>query len=298
MKKTKKLKFILTFCTAVALLTIARHTFDIYIPQPKEKTELLTIRKESTGRTAAEKKGTAGTDTTEKQDVQALQDEDPLMTALNALGVSDTDSAHLYLPEIYKPITYLNSYSACFPDINPVQLRAAITMGIEPVATREEALKYVETRQLVNISNSPYYAIDPLTHSIPYLTPECQELLNTICINFIDSLTAKGLQPHLPIITSVLRTSKDIKKLQSGNVNSTTNSCHCYGTTVDITYNRFYPITGNNKESRRNVVRYNAQMKKILAEVLLDLRMQGRCYVKHEIKQACFHLTIRPTNKN
>ncbi|MBQ2002670.1 MAG: hypothetical protein II240_05185 [Bacteroidaceae bacterium] len=45
--------------------------------------------------------------------------------------------------------------------------------------------------------------------------------------------------------------------------------------------------------SRKNVARYNERMKKILAQVLLDLRMQGKCYVKHERMQACFHLTVR-----
>jgi hypothetical protein len=27
--------------------------------------------------------------------------------------------------------------------------------------------------------------------------------------------------------------------------------------------------------------------------VLRDLKKQGRCYVKHEVKQACFHITAR-----
>ena len=294
-KYKHKYKFILTFCIVVAILAIIRHAFDRQMPQDyasrpitiatNHEVHVATLPHDSLNHPHTP----TPTDSSCKEDIETF--------TLKQLNVSSTDSAHPFLPEIYKPQTYVHSYSACFPDLNPVQLKAATSMGIEPVATREEALKYVENRKLVNITNSPFYVIDPLTHSIPYLIPECQDLLNTICINFIDSLKAKKMPLHIPIITSVLRTSKDIKKLQIHNVNSTTNSCHCYGTTVDITYNRFYPITGNNKESRKNIARYNAQMKKILAEVLLDLRMQGRCYVKYEQKQACFHLTIRPTNK-
>ncbi len=210
-----------------------------------------------------------------------------------SLGLTSRDSIELYLPEKYRPLTHVHSYSACFPDIQPVQLRAAMRNGISPIHSRQEAQAYIDQQLLVNITNSPFYVVDRLTHSMPLLVPKCQELLNTICVNFIDSLIAHGIPPHVPIVTSVLRTASDISKLQRNNVNATTHSCHCYGTTVDITYNRFYPITGSHHTSRQNVARYNERMKKMLAEVLLDLRMQGRCYVKHERKQACFHLTVR-----
>lgn len=318
MQRYNKKKFIIAFCIIVAVLAIIRHAFSIQttIPEEKETIEIAEAQVEhpNSGNTDImvdsadvseadiEEMDTEETDIEEADIEEASIEESETKVnvevsehqLLEKLGVCDSDSARLYLPEIYSPQKHVHSYSACFPDINPVQLRAAIAVGIPPVSTREEAQEYLDSHRLVNITNSPYYVVDPLTHSIPYLVPKCQELLNTICINFIDSLRSNGLPPHLPIVTSVLRTSKDIKKLQKGNVNSTTNSCHCYGTTVDITYNRFYPISGNHKESQKKVARYNAQMKKILAEVLLDLRMEGRCYVKHEVKQACFHLTVRP----
>ena len=121
---------------------------------------------------------------------------------------------------------------------------------------------------------------------MPYLVPKAQMLLNTIGINFVDSLQSKGMALHLPIVTSVLRTNDDIRSLQHGNGNSVTNSCHCYGTTIDITYNRFMPLAGHTP------TRYDDTLKKVLAEVLYDLRAQGRCYVKYERRQACFHLTV------
>ena len=31
----------------------------------------------------------------------------------------------------------------------------------------------------------------------------------------------------------------------------------------------------------------------ILSEVLRDMREQGRCYIKYEVKQGCFHMTVR-----
>lgn len=186
----------------------------------------------------------------------------------------------------------VHSWTQCFPDINDVQLVAAKKNGVKPVSSREEAEEYVRSHKLVNITNSPYYTVDDLKHSMPYLVPKAQQLLNTICLNFIDSLQVKGMPLHLPMVTSVLRTANDVSKLQRGNKNATTNSCHCYGTTVDITYTRFSPLTGE-YNGHAPLMRWNFQMKQILAEVLRDLREQGLCYVKYEHKQACFHLTVR-----
>lgn len=186
----------------------------------------------------------------------------------------------------------VHSWDDCFPDINDVQLASAKKYGIRPAKTRAEIQKYIDSHRLVRITNSPFYTVDDLTHSMPYLVPKAQQLLNTICMNFIDSLTVKGLPPHLPMITSVLRTTDDVAKLQRGNGNATTNSCHCYGTTVDITYNRFVPLTGTYDRSAE-LLRWDLKMKQVLAEVLNDLRLQNKCYVKYERKQACFHLTVR-----
>ena len=184
------------------------------------------------------------------------------------------------------------SYTECFPDIQDVQIVAAQKYGITPVRNRMEAETLVKQHQLVNICHSPFYAIDHLTHSIPYLVPRAQHLLNTICLNFIDSCQVKGLPIHLPIVTSVLRTTDDVTNLQKGNKNATTNSCHCYGTTVDIAYNKFMPMNGK-YESDMALLRWNEPMKRVLSEVLNDLRRQNLCYVKYERKQGCFHLTCR-----
>ena len=184
------------------------------------------------------------------------------------------------------------SYSKCFPDLQDVQIVAAQKNGITPVRNRAEAEKLVRQRSLVNITHSPYYVVDDLTHSMPYLVPKAQHMLNTIGVNFIDSCMAKGVPVHLLMVTSVLRTTDDVSRLQRGNKNATTNSCHCYGTTVDIAYNRFLPLNGG-YTPKPYLLRWDEPMKRILSEVLDDLRRQGICYIKYERKQGCFHLTCR-----
>ena len=37
----------------------------------------------------------------------------------------------------------------------------------------------------------------------------------------------------------------------------------------------------------------DVRLKQILSEVLNDQRHLGRCYVKYEVKQGCFHITVR-----
>lgn len=185
------------------------------------------------------------------------------------------------------------SYPDCFPDVQDVQLPCAQRVGITPPQSRDEIPALLRQHKLVDITTSPFYVVDELTHSLPYLVPRAQQLLNTIAVNFLDSLRSKGMQPHLPIISSVLRTTDDVARLQHGNRNATTNSCHCYGTTIDIAYHRFQPLDGTYPYSQVPPTRWNDDLKFVMAEVLYDLRQQGRCYVKYERKQACFHLTVR-----
>ena len=82
-----------------------------------------------------------------------------------------------------------------------------------------------------------------------------------------------------------------MRKLRNYNRNATENSCHLYGTTFDICYNRYKTVSPPDGEPRRQV--RNDSLKYVLSEVLNDLRKEGRCYVKYEVKQGCFHITVR-----
>lgn len=116
------------------------------------------------------------------------------------------------------------SYKRSFGDLNDVQLKAAHAWGIAPLASREEAEEM--DGKLVHIVDNDFYVVDSLTYSIPYLVPRASALLDTIGANFLDSLTAKGLNPNKIIVTSVLRTENDVKRLRRRNGNASKNSCH------------------------------------------------------------------------
>lgn len=181
------------------------------------------------------------------------------------------------------------SYAVAFPDTNAVQLVAAQHWGVTPVRDREDAES--RKRELVYIASSPYYHVDPLYSSIPYLVPRAAVLLQDIGQAFYDSLYVKGVPLHKLIVTSVLRSQEDVVKLRRRNGNATENSCHLYGTTFDICYNRYKTVEDPDGPSRRQV--RNDTLKWVLSEVLRDMREQGRCYIKYEVKQGCFHMTVR-----
>lgn len=180
-------------------------------------------------------------------------------------------------------------YDSAFPDLNDVQLISAEKWGVKPVADANDAEK--RKSELVYVGSSPWFQIDRLKTSAPYLVPRAAVLLHDIGRAFYDSLDVKGVPLHKIIVSSVLRTREDIEKLRRYNSNATENSCHLYGTTFDICQNRYKTVEDPKGPKRREVT--NDTLKWVLSEVLRDFRDQGRCYVKYERKQGCFHVTTR-----
>ena len=164
------------------------------------------------------------------------------------------------------------SYKRSFPDLNDKHLEVAKAVGIRPL-------------------DNEFYVVDSLTHSIPYLVPRASALLDTIGSNFLDSLAAKGLNPNQVIVTSVLRTQSDVKRLRRRNGNASANSAHCFGATFDVSWKRFKKVEDEDGRPLQDVG--SDTLKLVLSEVLRDLRQAEKCYIKYELKQGCFHITAR-----
>ncbi|MDE6266623.1 MAG: hypothetical protein K2M07_04650 [Muribaculaceae bacterium] len=176
-----------------------------------------------------------------------------------------------------------------FNDSNYKHLAAAREIGIAPIHDHSDLWKL--GRPLVRIRSNRYYFVDELTHSLPFLVPEAADLLEDISRNWMDTMQARGGGHYRLKVTSVLRTPATVKKLRRRNRNAVDTSAHCFGTTFDISYAKFICDSVN-------MPRTQEDMKNLLAEILYDLREQGRCYVKYERKQGCFHITTRhPSEK-
>ncbi len=174
-----------------------------------------------------------------------------------------------------------------FNDMHESHLEAAQRKGIFPMAERGDTSKYLS--QMVRLPMElDLYKIDKLTHSVPYLVTDASKLLVQISSNFRDSLISKKLPIYKLVVTSVTRSLDDVASLTKRNGNASHNSAHCYGTTFDISWKRFQK---RGSEGTNNVS--TDRLKLVLAEVLHDLRQRDVCYVVHEKKQACFHITVR-----
>lgn len=268
--KLSKTKYLHTFAFIVVILALARCVNDY---QTDNGTEMVDSDSTIAGDTAAI--AANGTEA-----VSYIQDEvTPAMP-----------SAVAAIPQggPYHRINSVPSFKETFPDSNDIQMTMARRYGVQPVQNRDDAEK--RKAELVYAGANPYFHVDRLRESIPYLVPRANVLLQDIGRAFYDSLYIKGVPLHQIIVTSILRTEEDVERLRRHNGNASENSCHRFGTTFDICYNRYRTV--QTKEQPRRQVQ-NDTLKWVLSEVLRDFRESGRCYVKYEVKQGCFHITTR-----
>lgn len=276
----------------MGLLAGLRHLFDINIPSYENLTASTLLP------TECEAEGTMN-DETEAENLEMEEASDEESETDVALENEEDKEPDITIPDSINKNTTLYgisgkiwSYDECLADTQEQHIYAAKKYGIKPVYSHEEVTELASKYKVVSISDSPFYVIDKLDYSMPYLVPSAKELLTRISVNFIDSLRSKGYPIYLPIVSSVLRTTSDVEKLRKRNRNATDDSCHSYGTTFDITYSRFMPLTGITTPVDSAEWK-SSELKLTLAEVLYDLRAEGECYVKHEKRQPCFHVTVR-----
>ena len=179
------------------------------------------------------------------------------------------------------------NYRIKFNDMQMKQHAVASVIGLSrPPKDRDDAASM--RKQLVEIKTNDNYIVDSLTHSVPFLIPSAKHELDSIGEEWADILRRNNLPHYRFYVTSVLRTQEDIKYLQkSGNINSVTQSCHCYGTTFDLAYMRY------NKVTRTRDYMHEDNLKLVLGQVLLNHQRAGKIFVKYEAKQSCFHVTVR-----
>ena len=286
MKETSKTRYLQGFSLVVILLAVVRLAFvdprRASEPESVEEAEMVVAAEPVEAPSPEEPVAAAGPAKGEKA---APAEEEAALAAKPArsrfLNADGTPARH----RIYS----VPNYATAFPDTNAQQLVYARRYGVTPVADRAEA--EVRKAELVYIGSNPYYHVAPLTQSIPYLVPRAALLLQDIGRAFYDSLQVKGLPLHQIVVSSVLRSDADVARLRRRNPNATENSCHRFGTTFDISYVRYKTVAPSADQPRRQVS--NDSLKWVLSEVLKDKRNEGRCLIKYERKQPCFHITVK-----
>lgn len=176
-----------------------------------------------------------------------------------------------------------DTYGRMFNDSNYLHWAEAEKIGIRPIASMRDC--WQPGRRLVKLVSCADYYVEPMRYSEPFMVPEGEAMVREIGRRFHDTLQSRGGGAYSIKVTSVLRTPQSVKKLRRVNRNSIDSSVHQLGTTVDISYARF---AAYNDTMPRSVI----DLKAILAEVLAAMRSEGKCLVKHERHQPCFHITV------
>ncbi len=177
-----------------------------------------------------------------------------------------------------------------FADLPDAHLPHAKAAGIKPIVTDDDA--WHNGRNLVRVKSNNRLFVDTLHHSYPYLRRHAYDLLQEIGERFGDSLAARGGGAYRLKVTSLLRTPRTVRALRRVNRNASEESAHSYATTFDISYSKF--ICDDASQTHRTF----EDLKNLLAEIVYDLRAEGRCKVKIERHQACMHITACKPNPN
>lgn len=196
---------------------------------------------------------------------------------------------------------------------NAQHLAAARALGVGRVTGQDEIDRLVEEGRLVRIEDNPYYYLQDLTLSVPYVTPDAAKLLDEIGRRFHEQLRNHGLPLFRFNISSVLRTEESQRLLRRENPNATRGvSTHEFGTTLDVVFHTYayhptpddvlpptpYSFLNVHLEKMRIRaydalgMRYWQELQGILGRVLIDLQNKGAVLVTLEREQPVFHITV------
>ena len=159
--------------------------------------------------------------------------------------------------------------------------------GITTCKTEADIKKLVRRRELFKVSSRNLYLVADMDNSYPYATKETRKLISEVGRRFKKKISSYGLKGSRFFITSLTRTTDNVRDLKKTNGNVSDNSPHMNGNAFDISYARF---------SYRKVVVTSCDewyMKEALAEVIWQLREEKKCWATYEKNQGCFHIVTR-----
>jgi len=125
-------------------------------------------------------------------------------------------------------------------DKNATQVASAQSLGVR-VSGQAEIDRMVQQGRLVPLGDSTqYWILRGMDHSAPYVTPDTKAMLEDLGRRFHARLDRLRLPRYRMKVTSAIRTEEaqvDLRRTNS--YAATTTSAHQYGTTVDVSHERF-----------------------------------------------------------
>jgi hypothetical protein len=186
-------------------------------------------------------------------------------------------------------------------DKNATQVAVARRLGT-PAAGESEIRRLVREGRLVALGDSTeWWVLRDMDHSTPYVTPDARAMLMELGRRFHARLDSAGLPRYRMKVTSALRTAdtqEDLRKINS--YASMTTSAHQFGTTVDVSHERFaVPAdTGDvfwalESDTLEEIGKEHSKaMQALLGRAIVSMRAEGILFVMMENKQPVYHFTL------
>jgi hypothetical protein len=159
--------------------------------------------------------------------------------------------------------------------------------GIVLCNTKDDINDRIRERELFRVRSGNLYLVAEMNDSYPYVTRESRKLIKEIGKRFKKKIGEYGLKGSRFVVTSMTRTTDNMKELKKSNGNVSDNSPHLNGNAFDISYARF---------SLRKLFDTPCDdwyLKEALAEVIWQLRGEKKCWATYERTQGCFHIVAK-----
>lgn len=184
-------------------------------------------------------------------------------------------------------------------DKNAEQIATAQRLGIR-VGGEGNRERLVREGRLVALGDSTaWWILRGMDHSVPYVTPDARAMLEQLGRRFHARLDGLGLPRYRMKVTSALRTDETQAELRRINsYASQTVSAHEFGTTVDVSHERFAApagLAGGELEAELldDVGKEHAKVLQAeLGRALAGMRDAGALHVMMENKQPVYHMTV------
>ena len=182
-------------------------------------------------------------------------------------------------------------------DVNRTQVATAQALGVRAYADAQ-IQQLVRQGRLVALGDSTqYWVLRKMDHSVPYVTPDARALLIQVGRRFHARLDSLGIPRYRMKVTSALRTGStqaELRKINS--YASQTASAHEFGTTMDVSHERFAVPAGAGAQSdtlEELGKEYAKVLQGELGRTLIELRARELLHVMIEDRQPVYHFTVR-----
>jgi hypothetical protein len=184
-------------------------------------------------------------------------------------------------------------------DKNAMQIRTAQRLGIRVGGDARRA-QLVREGRIVELNDSTeWWILRDMDHSVPFVTPDARAMLEQLGRRFHARLDSLGLPHYRMKVTSALRTDETQAELRRINsYASQTVSAHEFGTTIDVSHERFAApagLAGGEMEAEvlDSIGKEHAKVLQAeLGRAIAEMRDAGALHVMMENQQPVYHMTV------